>query len=388
MNLVIEEIHKACRIGDTELLSALITSHPDLLNSNDNKLGWCCLYRSVVCNQISSVNILLRQGADVNIQNRLGETPLHQAVCNNFLKIAQALLESGASPNISQNDGETPLHHACMKGNAEMVELLLKYHADPTIPNTVMYKTPVDYALDYNHTDILQLLHQRKNKSCLCTTEEPSNTSKESIYEPESEKTSRLANPISSQLFAWLCNKKLEAVHEVLLQNGYDDLKMLVSQMQSSLPLTEENLKSIGIAKPGYRLRLLASLEEEANKRKRKNVAGSKSLATITWCSTAPLSPGVAFAPNLLDFLDGLGLRQFYQRFSEAGLEEFEQLTFLMSSNYPITDEFLLKEIHMEKIGYRHRILSKLNEEVGVVGKNTLRIEKDYVKSACECTVM
>ncbi|OMJ73717.1 hypothetical protein SteCoe_27530 [Stentor coeruleus] len=399
---MIEEIHKACRIGDIETLSHLISKNQEYLNQNDSKLGWCPLYRSVVCNQLSSVEYLLKQGADANTQNRLGESPLHQASYNNYISIALSLLQHGASPNISQNDGDTPLHHACLRGHYEIVEILLKYNADPCKPNKVLCKTPVDYAVENGHTQIIQLLHHRKNKSCVVFNED-SSTTKETNFEPECEKTSRsrldmqkisysftqeLYSPlphIPNNLLAWLSKYKLEVVYENLLQNGYEDLETLVSQIHGNPPLTLEQLEKIGICKPGHRLLLLARLEDELVKKPR--ISTSKSLNKITWCTKVPPSPGIEFSVGLEDFLDSLGLKVLLDRFIEAGLEDYEQVVFLMGSNYPITDEFLHKKVSIEKIGYRHRLLSRLNEEA-VVKKKFLSIEKDDIRSACECIVI
>lgn len=382
---MIEEIHKACRIGDTQMLSQLISKHPEYLNQNDSKLGWCPLYRSVVCNQLSSVEYLLKQGADANTQNRLGESPLHQASYNNYKDIAFILLEHGASPNISQNDGDTPLHHACLRGHYEMVELLLKYHADPCKPNKVLCKTPVDYAIENNHTQIIQLLHQKKNKSCATFEGDSSSLTKETTFEPESEKTSRSRLGMPNQLLMWLSKFKLEETYESLLQSGYDDLPTLISQLHGNPPLNLESLKTMGISKPGHRLRLLARLEDEVIRKPR--ISNSKSLNKITWCVNIPPSPGLEFSASMEDFLESLGLKNLLNKFTEAGLDDYEQVVFLMGSNYPITDDILYKEVGIEKIGYRHRLLSRLNEE-SVIKKKFLKIERDDIRSACECILM
>lgn len=386
MNSVIEEVHIACRMGDSELLSRLIATNPQYVNCEDKKLGWSGLYRSVVCNQLSSVNTLLALGADVNNQNTLGKSPLHQAAFCNFTEIAQVLLERGADPNLAQNDGDTPLHHACMKGNLAMVELLLKFNADPTKPNAVFGKTPIDLAIENDQSEILNLFNQRKNKASAVFSDKSENSSKDSTFEPESEKTTRPGNCKPSRLHSWLCSKKLECVYENLLVNGYDDLTMMVTQMKSAIPLSQENLKNIGISKSGHRMWLLASLEIEAKKGEKLETA--KPFAKLTWCSNIPPSPGNAIVPTLEEFLDSLELRKLVKNFVDVGLEDYEQLVGLMGSSYPITEDFLKNEVKIEKSGYRHRILSRLNKETVFTGKSTLKIERDNVITACECSIM
>lgn len=382
---MLDDFHNACRLGDVEYILSALPSHQEYLNQIDNKLGWSPLYRSVVSNQVNSVKVLIEQGANANIQNRLGESPLHQAAYNNFIDIAEVLLANGADPNLAQHDGDTPLHLACMRGHLEMAQLLMKYQADPSRPNKVFCKTPVDYAADQCHSHILKVMQQKKIK--ICTTYiDDSNQSKETNFEPESEKTSRSRLGFPSQLFSWLSKHKLDSVYEQLLINGYEDLNHLISIMHSNHPLTLDMLEKIGILKPGLRMRLLARLEEENSKRPR--MSNCRSLKSISWCANVPQSPGVTFSTSIEEFLEGLGLKKLTKKFVDAGLEDYDQILFLMGSKYPVTDEFLEKVIGVEKIGYRHRILAKLNSDAGLRKSRGLAIEKEDLKSACECTIV
>lgn len=53
---------------------------------------------------------LLKQGADINIQNNDGNTPLHLAILRRKdINYLQRLLEYGADPTIRNNEGDTPI---------------------------------------------------------------------------------------------------------------------------------------------------------------------------------------------------------------------------------------------------------------------------------------
>lgn len=70
---------------------------------------------------------------------------------------------------------------------------------------------------------------------------------------------SRVINPA---LKSFLIGIKLESLLYTLIDGGYDDLDLIISQMRSREPLTDSILADIGIEKPGHRARLLAHFEE------------------------------------------------------------------------------------------------------------------------------
>ena len=81
---------------------------------------------------VELVKQLVKNGANVNIQNREGATPLHMAasggqveILPNAGAIVEILLKAGADVNIQDTDGDTPLHYAAYKGHTEAVEALL-----------------------------------------------------------------------------------------------------------------------------------------------------------------------------------------------------------------------------------------------------------------------
>ncbi|KAL7301408.1 hypothetical protein TKK_0005851 [Trichogramma kaykai] len=111
------------------------------------------LHLALYCDREAVVELLLRNGADLNLANatgltplhiicktednhhlgymlfeitnklnrhvqleardNVGNTPLHTAVVNNNMKLAELLLRKGANPNLANNKGETPLHIIC-----------------------------------------------------------------------------------------------------------------------------------------------------------------------------------------------------------------------------------------------------------------------------------
>ena len=70
------------------------------------------------------VQILLKEGADVNLARENGSTPLNAAAINGHSEVVKLLIEAGADVNKPNKYGETPLHLANKCGRTEIVELL------------------------------------------------------------------------------------------------------------------------------------------------------------------------------------------------------------------------------------------------------------------------
>ena len=58
------------------------------------------------------VNVLIREGADVNKAHKDGCTPLYVASENGHTEIVNVLIKEGADVNKAHNDGWTPLYVA------------------------------------------------------------------------------------------------------------------------------------------------------------------------------------------------------------------------------------------------------------------------------------
>src|SRR5262245_15521132 len=71
--------------------------------------GTTPLHWAVHNNEASSVDRLIKAGANVNARNEYGATPLSEAVANLNTAIIAKLLNAGADPNAPGPDGMTAL---------------------------------------------------------------------------------------------------------------------------------------------------------------------------------------------------------------------------------------------------------------------------------------
>ena len=103
---------------------------------------------------LTTVELLLRNGADPNAKDNCGWTPLHEAsrycACTSSLETVELLLRNGADPNAKDSDGWTPLYCASRSryfnsdNSLETVKLLLQYNATPIDIETQILKLEID----------------------------------------------------------------------------------------------------------------------------------------------------------------------------------------------------------------------------------------------------
>lgn len=110
--------------------------------------------------------ILLNHGADANIQDNNGNTPLMLAILENRIQTVKLLLSNNALVNLQNHIGGTALMVATMKGYTDIAKLLIKHGSDINLTDAEG-RTALDVALEYNKPEMVKLLEETKNNSCL-----------------------------------------------------------------------------------------------------------------------------------------------------------------------------------------------------------------------------
>jgi hypothetical protein len=126
----------AARDGDAQTVSALLAGGID---PNDRPptgpFSSVAVYESPLClaaesGSLTTVNVLLEAGADINAGDDRNESPLAAAAGSERPEILKRLLDHGAEPNAANGDSPA-LVWAAHGDYAAMVELLLRHGANP-----------------------------------------------------------------------------------------------------------------------------------------------------------------------------------------------------------------------------------------------------------------
>ncbi|XP_065935402.1 uncharacterized protein [Magallana gigas] len=104
-----------------------------------------------------TIEILLENGADINLCNENGASPLIQACYTRNKSTIQLLLSKGAAVNSCLKNGVSPLLIACRNGRESIAELLIANGADINLCEEGGV-SPFYIACQFGHNGIVQLL--------------------------------------------------------------------------------------------------------------------------------------------------------------------------------------------------------------------------------------
>jgi len=128
---------EAAANNDKNSFKKHLSADPDILEMTD-AAGWTPLLHSIKNGNVDFVKDLLKFGANPDNGGASGETPLTMVILYNgdaSESILELLLENGAAINLGNREGETPLHTAVWRGSPALVKDLLKSKAHPNQPN-------------------------------------------------------------------------------------------------------------------------------------------------------------------------------------------------------------------------------------------------------------
>ena len=137
------------------------------------------------------------------------------------------------------------------------------------------------------------------------------------------------------------------------IENGFDDLDLLISQTKNGTAITDKLLKQIGINIMGHRAKILVRLEE---------LSGTLKI-NIDKNTIYPDKQSERMKDIFYKFLATINLEEFLNNFVSNGYFCVELMLCQMLTRQPITDEMLENELNIKKIGYRARLLNSLATE-------------------------
>ncbi|XP_059775291.1 ankyrin repeat domain-containing protein 55 [Balaenoptera ricei] len=118
-------VYQAASNGDVNALTAVIREDPSILECCDSE-GCTPLMHAVSGRQVDTVKLLLKMGANINMQDAYGRTSLCLATYLGWLEGCVSLLRNGAKHNIPDKNGRLPLHAATAEPDVRLLTVLVQ----------------------------------------------------------------------------------------------------------------------------------------------------------------------------------------------------------------------------------------------------------------------
>lgn len=150
-------------------------SEGENIDEQEQEKGNTALMLASYFRHFEIVDLLLKNGATVDIEEFEQNTALHKAVWTGDLKIVELLLKNGADINRKEVIGMTPLMLSAYYGPSTIVKFLLENGADPDLVDDEGLSA-LDIALEQNNKTISKILSPKTTVTSIDKLETLSNT--------------------------------------------------------------------------------------------------------------------------------------------------------------------------------------------------------------------
>ncbi|XP_066466196.1 ankyrin repeat domain-containing protein 6 [Tiliqua scincoides] len=148
-------LHLAAYKGHLHVVQVLLKAGCDVDLQDDG--DQTALHRATVVGNTDVVSALIREGCALDRQDKDGNTALHEASWHGFSQSAKLLVKAGANVLARNKAGNTPLHLACQNSHSQSVRVLLLGGSRPDIKNNAG-DTCLHVTARYNHLPIIRVL--------------------------------------------------------------------------------------------------------------------------------------------------------------------------------------------------------------------------------------
>ena len=170
------------------------------------------------------------------------------------------------------------------------------------------------------------------------------------------------------------------------IENGFDDMKIIIAQAQKGIYIKDSELKEAGILFPGDRAKILIRIQEKAG-----NFRFAVPKSVYYTCKNLDKINNDINIKNLKNWLKNIRVDIYLKNFISNGYHSIELLFLQMESQNPLTAEILKEEVGIDKIGHRSRIINKLKEDgrsyINKLKTSVLLVGNNNNTKFCDCII-
>ncbi|KAF5894567.1 histone-lysine N-methyltransferase EHMT2-like, partial [Clarias magur] len=155
------QLYPAAKQAEVQRVLLMLMEGIDPAYQSDSQSRRSALHAAAQRGLLEICYLLVQAGAKVDAQDKSQRTPLLEAISNNQVEVTRYLIQSGACVYHAEEDGSTGLHHAAKLGNLEIVTLLLNTGQVDINAQDSGGWTPIIWAAEHKHTDVIRALLNR-----------------------------------------------------------------------------------------------------------------------------------------------------------------------------------------------------------------------------------
>uniref|UniRef100_A0A8D2MFB0 Ankyrin repeat domain 6 n=1 Tax=Zonotrichia albicollis TaxID=44394 RepID=A0A8D2MFB0_ZONAL len=148
-------LHLAAYKGHLHVVQVLLKAGCDLDIQDDG--DQTALHRAAVVGNTDIIATLIQEGCALDRQDKDGNTALHEACWHGFSQSAKVLVKAGANVLAKNKAGNTPLHLACQNSHSQSTRVLLLGGSRADLKNNAG-DTALHVAAALNHKKVVKLL--------------------------------------------------------------------------------------------------------------------------------------------------------------------------------------------------------------------------------------
>ncbi|OCT99816.1 probable protein S-acyltransferase 23 [Xenopus laevis] len=155
-------VHWAALTGSIELMEFFVDCKGPVDTPSQAELGQRPIHWAAVSGSVAVVDILLKAGVSLDVEDKKGCTPLITAAQYGQTALCCFLIGKGAKINLCDSEGDNALHWAAFKGHCELAHLLIYSGCNPRQTDN-FGQTPLHLAVLSGNLPTVQLLCEQDN---------------------------------------------------------------------------------------------------------------------------------------------------------------------------------------------------------------------------------
>ena len=188
-------------------------------------------------------------------------------------------------------------------------------------------------------------------------------TNKNDIENKETKDEKKMNKEIKDtkeELYDFLLKIEMEQYTDILIQEGFDDINLVINQMKTGNPINDDILREIGIERPGDRAKILIRIQECAELFEFKiqfepvYYINRKKFEFLRYDF---------HVKALQNWLKKLKLQNYLGNFYNNGYYSPELIFVQKASKFPIDDTILERDLKIENINDRKLIMSSISSD-------------------------